>query len=288
MNCKNCGYAITQDDQFCKSCGTPTNISVQSNEGVGTSVNQSVSQPMSQPTQPVQPTQQMYQQPMNTQSNNYQPTYQQPKNNNNNAIKYVLIGVGVLVVIALIIFAISNFSNNSSNNNNANSNVGNDGNIASNSTSTYTVKNGEFTYKIPTDLVYQVQGDTLYISDEKGTWVSMVAMMQGAFSQLSEANITANLQSAGYNVINSYSKNFSGIDFIVSEISYQGTNELLAYAKATSMHIIGLEIVNQANEIDTSLLQKLAPIVNTIEHTGSGNNIATGKLDIKGIAGLAQ
>ena len=285
MNCKNCGYAITQDDQFCKSCGTPTNISVQNNEGVGTSVNQSVSQPMSQPTQPVQPTQQMYQQPMNTQSNNYQPSYQQQKNNNNNAIKFVLIGVGVLVVIALIIFAISNFSNKS----NVGSNVGNEGgNIAASSSSTYTVKNGEFTYKIPTDLVYQVQGDTLYISDEKGTWVSMVAMMQGAFSQLTEANITANLQSAGYNVINSYSKKFNGIDFLISEINYQGTNELLAYAKATSMHIIGLEIVNQANEIDTNLLEKLAPIVNTIEHTGSGNNITTGGLDIKGIAGLAQ
>ena len=34
MNCKKCGFQLTENDQFCKNCGTPVeNTSVQNNNG---------------------------------------------------------------------------------------------------------------------------------------------------------------------------------------------------------------------------------------------------------------
>jgi len=81
MNCKKCGAILTENDQFCKSCGaaieTPNTMG---QAGVtNTEVNNPVQQPMSSNMyqQPVQNFQQPMQQPMN----NQQPVQQATNSN---------------------------------------------------------------------------------------------------------------------------------------------------------------------------------------------------------------
>ena len=119
MNCKKCGFQLTESDQFCKNCGTPVdNTSVQNNnEGLGNQTPQTYTQSAVQ-----QPN--VSQQPMNnyngptmqqqswTSGYNAQPINQTSKSSNT---KFIMIGIIVAVAIVGIIAAISAFGGNKSN-----------------------------------------------------------------------------------------------------------------------------------------------------------------------------
>ena len=119
MNCKKCGFQLTENDQFCKNCGTPVdNTSVQNNnEGLGNQTPQTYTQSAVQ-----QPN--VSQQPMNnyngptmqqqswTSGYNAQPINQTSKSSNT---KFIMIGIIVAVAIVGIIAAISAFGGNKSN-----------------------------------------------------------------------------------------------------------------------------------------------------------------------------
>ena len=83
MNCKKCGFQLTENDQFCKNCGTPVNnTSVQNNnEGLENQNTQTYTQQQSISQQPMNNySQPAMQQPSWTSGYNAQPINQAPKN----------------------------------------------------------------------------------------------------------------------------------------------------------------------------------------------------------------
>ena len=73
------------------------------------------------------------------------------------------------------------------------------------------------------------------------------------------------------------------------EVSVSGQKAIAALAKANSMYFIGITAMNQDNDIDYKLLEKIAPIISSAESTTVTNNMSSNtKLDMSGFAELAK
>lgn len=292
MNCKKCGSPLAENDQFCKNCGATVNAQ-EEQSSVQTS-----SQPSSQPDM-------MQQQPMNNQpyqqpqqnygnsnpngwKNSYNPTpnFQQQKPNSN--VKYIVIGVVIVVAIFAGMFIFSQMGNKGDT-----SYSGGSGSSATRtSNKSYKVNFKGFTFTIPDNLVYEEDNGVLLIGDEDGTWVTQLELEQGSFSQLkaNKNQLQAMMQQNGYTCTAAAEKTLGGVDFITMEISASGQKAIAALAKANAMYFIGITAMNQDNDIDYKLLEKIAPIINSAESTSTGtNNMSTNtKLDMSGFAELAK
>ena len=288
MNCKKCGFQLTENDQFCKNCGTPVNsTSVQNNnEGLENQNTQTYTQQQSVSQQPMNNySQPAMQQPSWTSGYNAQPINQTPKNSNT---KFIIIGIIVAVAIVGIIIAISAFGGNKSNNSGTN-NGGSS--VFNNSNSSYTVKFNEFTFKIPTNLVYETQSDAIVLGDEEGTWAATIEVIEGSYSQMlsKKSQLQSLYQSMGYTSNAAVEKTIGGMSFITLELSKSGTNALLGLAKANSMNLFGITAYNVENEYDYKLLETVSSILSTAEYSGATNNMSVfEKPDMSGIAELAK
>ena len=288
MNCKKCGFQLTENDQFCKNCGTPVNsTSVQNNnEGLENQNTQTYTQQQSVSQQPMNNySQPAMQQPSWTSGYNAQPINQAPKNSNT---KFIIIGIIVAVAIVVIIVAISAFGGNKSNNSGTN-NGGSS--VVNNSNSSYTVKFNGFTFKIPTNLVYETQSDAVLLGDEEGTWAAYIEVIEGSYSQMlsKKSQLQSVYQSMGYTSSAAVEKTIGGMPFITLEISKSGTNALLGLAKANSMNLFGITAYNVENEYDYKLLETVSSILSTAEYSGATNNMSVFKKpDMSGIAELAK
>lgn len=288
MNCKKCGFQLTENDQFCKNCGTPVNnISVQNNnEGLENQNTQTYTQQQSVSQQPMNNySQPAMQQPSWTSGYNAQPINQAPKNSNT---KFIIIGIIVAVAVVGIIVAISAFGGNKSNNSGTN-NGGSS--VVNNSNSSYTVKFNGFTFKIPTNLVYETQSDAVLLGDEEGTWAAYIEVIEGSYSQMlsKKSQLQSVYQSMGYTSSAAVEKTIGGMPFITLEISKSGTNALLGLAKANSMNLFGITAYNVENEYDYKLLETVSSILSTAEYSGATNNMSVfEKPDMSGIAELAK
>lgn len=288
MNCKKCGFQLTENDQFCKNCGTPVNsTSVQNNnEGLENQNTQTYTQQQSVSQQPMNNySQPAMQQPSWTSGYNAQPINQAPKNSNT---KFIIIGIIVAVAIVGIIVAISAFGGNKSNNSGTN-NGGSS--VVNNSNSSYTVKFNGFTFKIPTNLVYETQSDAVLLGDEEGTWAAYIEVIEGSYSQMlsKKSQLQSVYQSMGYTSSAAVEKTIGGMPFITLEISKSGTNALLGLAKANSMNLFGITAYNVENEYDYKLLETVSSILSTAEYSGATNNMSVfEKPDMSGIAELAK
>lgn len=292
MNCKRCGYVLTDNDQFCKNCGAAVyNTSAQNNNvGLGNSQTQNYTQSNMQQQSISQQSMNNYSQPAMQQPNwasgyNGQPINQIPKNNNT---KFIIIGIIVAVVIVGVIVAISVFGSNKSNNSGTN-NGGSS--VVNNSNSNYTVRFNGFTFKVPTNLVYEAQTDALILADEEGTWVASIEVIEGSYSQVlsRKSQLQSLYQSMGYTSSVAVEKTIGGMPFITLEISKSGVNALLGVAKANSMNLFGITVYNKDNTYDYKLLETISSVLSSAEYTGATNNIsAFEKTDMSGIAGLAK
>ena len=372
MNCNRCGSPLTENDQFCKSCGAPANVmSAQNintgnpvpnfvgapttnevgnqfaspmnhemNQGFGTSANNNGTNQMVEPAPAVMPNQ--FTTPTNNEmnpgfvtstnnngmnqmiepapigmgnqfvgpiNNEMNPGFVTPTNNNgmnqmgtpayNNqtnsqpvkksskAPLFIILGVvGVIAVVAAVFFGIKLLGNDS------NGDVNNNGiaNVPEN-TSTYKVNYNGFTFKVPTDLVYQVENNSFILGDEDNTWVSSISVIEGSFNNLAnnKSNIQQNYQKQGYTASSAVEKNINGLEFITIEVTVSGQNALLAYAKANSMYIFGIITYNLDNEFDYNLLETTAKVLKSAEYTGESNSIKTNiDIDMENIKELAK
>ena len=309
MNCKKCGAPLVGNDQFCKNCGAAVNeTSAQNNVGGSQPTftqnefsgvqqptkNEMVGQPINNYQQPMnsgmgaQPVNN-YQQPINGYMNSYnsQPMYNQPQKSNNT--KFILIGIGVavaVVVVAILIFALGG-----NNNEGGNYDGTNNGGSTINNKSTYTVNFKGFTFKIPTDLVYETQADSILLGDEDGTWASYIEVIEGSYNQLlsNKNQLQGIYQQQGFTSSAAVTKTVGGLDFITLEISKGGQNALLGLAKANSMNVFGITAYTQANDFDYDLLETVSSILKTAEFNNATNNMSGfEKVDMSGISGLAQ
>ena len=231
-----------------------------------------------------------YQQPTYGYMNSYnpQPMYNKPQKSNNT--KFILIGVGVAVVVAVVailIFLLGGKNNDS----NGNYSDINDGGSTINNKSTYTVNFKGFTFKIPTDLVYETQADSILLSDEDGTWASYIEVVEGSYNQLlsNKNQLQGIYQQQGFTSSAAVTKTVGGLDFITLEISKGGQNALLGIAKANSMNMFGITAYTQANDFDYDLLETVSGILKTAEFNNESNNMSGfEKVDMSEISGLAQ
>lgn len=287
MNCKKCGFLLTENDQFCKNCGASVNAQQEQNNVQQSMSNQPslMQQPMSNP-QPMNNMQQNYSYSnQNSWQNSYNPTpnFQQQKPNGNG--KYVIIGVVVAVIVVGIIMAISILGNNNYSGGNSgdngitntsNNSTYTGGNTNTSNNSTYTVKFKGFIFKVPTNLIYDTGTDALYIGDEAGTWQAAIEVVSGSFNQLqtNKNKLISVYQQAGYSAANVNQKTYGGLDFITIELTYSGQKAILGFTKANSMYMFGASAYNLDNDFDYNLLSDVAKVLSTAEYSGETNNIS--------------
>lgn len=307
MFCKKCGSPLNENDQFCIQCGAPVNDVANQNLEV---MDNNVSQVSNSTTNEfVQGFNNQVQQPINNVNNlnnnsfnqmpnnqngwmngyNSQPVYNEPKKNNN--MIYIIIGIAVAVVLFLGIILVSAFGKSDNDYSGVDNSGSNTTGTNVSKQSTYTAKFSGFTFKIPTDLVYEIDTDSLVISDEAGTWATYILAIEGSYNSLlaNKSLIQGNLQNSGYIASNAVEKTIGGKSFITTEVTKSGINAIIGYTKANSMNVFGITAFNVSNDFDYNILETLASILNTAEYTGNTNNMSVfEKVDMSTISGLAQ
>lgn len=285
MNCNKCGALLASTDKFCKKCGAAVG-------GQGVNLNQAVQnnnvggQPVNNFQQPVNPNYNMPNQGMNNVPNNWsnnQPNYNMNGGNKSNNTTAIILGVVALVVVlGLVIGGVMAFSNKSNNNDNLTGN--NTGNIVDNNNSggnsqpvansTYKINFSGFDFKIPNNIVAQADGNQLMFYDESETWVGMLEIIPGAFSELKAAKdqLPLVLQQQGLSATSANIKTINGIEYIIANLSMGSTNAIAAFAQLNYSNVATLVVVNQNNDFNEVALQKMAPVISSAKYVGISNN----------------
>ena len=200
-------------------------------------------------------------------------TNSQPVKKNSKAPLFIILGiVGVVALVAAIIFGMKFLGNDS----NDDTNNGGIANVPEN-TSIYKVNYNGFTFKIPTDLVYQAEKNMLLLGDEEDTWIIMIQIAEGSFEKLvsNKGNLQSVIQQKGNKASAAEEKTIGGMKFVTIEVSQSGQNTLIAYSKANSMYTFAITAYNQDNDFDYDLLKTAAKVLNSAEYTGESNSIKT-------------
>lgn len=217
MKCTKCGSNVSQNQAFCSVCGAP--VEKQNYEG-------------------------------------------NSENRGRNGVPVWLVVVLALVIVAVmlvIMFVLLNNKDNSQSNNKeevsnnvtesneinnvASSNTltnnvsGNNVSQGNQATSYYKVKLNGYQIKVPDNLIYSVKDERLMLMDENETWLATTSIQEGSFSSLTESDVASYLRSGGFTVNTTKEQKIGGLTAIVSEITYSGTNMLVAYVRINSMYM---------------------------------------------------
>ena len=269
MNCRQCGFPLTENDQFCKNCGAAVMKQGESSQPVYTqNVNNGFN---SNPNG---------ESPMWTDS--YGPQKEvQKKSDNTKLIVVGIIIVVLVVVIAIIIGMISSFNSGTNKGTSgtnttgtSTSNGGTSGGVAT-QTSYYKVNFNGFTLSIPDSLVYEQYDDVLVVGNEEDTWIAQVELFEGSYAQLKNNmdQMQTFLQQQGMTSSKAQLKTLGGVEFITLEVNSEGYNAIFAYAKANSMYTFAFTVANQANNFDYGILSQVAPIVKNATYVGTTTNM---------------
>ena len=95
--------------------------------------------------------------------------------------------------------------------------------------------------------------------------VIIIGIQDGNFESIkrSKSTIETYMKNSGYNVYNTQVKTYNGIEFITAEVSQQGKQLLIGYAKLAPNYIFMVVSANTSYTIDYSKLSEMAEIVKT-------------------------
>lgn len=291
MNCKTCGSPLTENDQFCKTCGAA--VPAQDTPVVPPVDNQPMSAMPEMPTPPVTPEAPAPtvapepvaapQPVVNTNPVGMNPTAPAPEKKQNNNIKYIVIGVVAIVAIVAGLFIFKTLGQKTE---------PNSVQPPQQTPKTYKVNYNGFTFAVPDNLVYKLDTTAMYIGDEADTWLAKIEIAQGSYEQLN-ANKgqlhTVLIQSGIPNVKPAEEKTLGGLTYLTMEASSSGTNVLASLTKINAMYFAFVLSQTKDNEFDYKVLETIAPIISSATPTDTTNNMSS-DVQVSGgaFAGLAQ
>ncbi len=150
----------------------------------------------------------------------------------------------------------------------------------SNSSSYYKVVVGNYTVKIPDNLIYTVNENKIQIANEEMTWVAHVSFAEATYTNYASniQSVAEYLTSNGLVVSKSQEKTVNGVQSIVFEASESGINSVVAYMRVNSMNMAAVQVINvDYTTYDYDALNEIASIVTTAEK----NNTSTTSMNIK-------
>ncbi|MBQ4583731.1 MAG: zinc ribbon domain-containing protein [Bacilli bacterium] len=292
MNCRNCGYLLSNEDQFCKNCGAPvageqapavSSFKTVETESETPNVSQQGFQQPMQMQQPAMSQQQMSaSQPFMSGQQSYNGNQMNPFNSQfpkNDNSKFIILGILVTVIVAIIgIVIVLVFKKDGGNNVDPNSGT----NIQATPTTdkkSYDVTVGDFTFSVPEDLVtdegYEDGSEYLLIGDKDETWVSKVVVLEGSYDIL-KANkdvLQSELISKGYSVAPVKVASYAGYEMITFEVQFNGVNQIGGYAKANSNYTFVFELLTADNSANYKLLDVLAPVFKSAKYKANTSNM---------------
>lgn len=294
MNCQKCGNVLVSGEKFCRNCGQAV---ITSNVEQG-QINKNVVNPQpvvnNQPTQSVNtqpvtpavnPTQQLYGQMnnnINSGSNNNQPNM----NNSNNKLILIVGGViGLLLLIAIVVgvFVLLNSGDKKAESNENNSSNENKEEVVVDNTYRITFKG--FEYRLPNDIVNEINGNQLLIENENSTWGATIATVAGSYEQTKrdKSQLRMRLESMGVNVKSNVEvKEYSNQEMVTIEVEENSLNFIVAYTKIDDGNVAAITVVNNDNTFDYKYLDTIGKIFSSAKYVGTSNNIEfnTGLNDI--------
>lgn len=254
MNCKKCGSPLSPEDKFCKNCGT-----LVENNDISTNQNTNVVTPLPTETPSSTPNQQV--------------------NVKKNDKIFLIGGIALIAIIVLVVVMViaPKFLGKSKNdsNNSTSKTTTTPAPSPMTSTSFYKVNFEDFTFKIPDNIVYEVNGDELLLSDEDGTWVTEVYVMQGSFNQIknNKSRLQSYFQSNGFSSKAAEVKNISGTEFVTVELASGGISAIGAYAKLNSMYSVWTVTYDQDNGYDYNILKNVASVISSATYNDVSSSI---------------
>jgi len=295
MKCTNCGSEIAPNQSFCTKCGTPVSAmkaQVQQNPAGGQGFN-------NPPPPPPPP---------------------QPPKKGGVPIWAFLITILLVVAIMLGVYFFvlrdsdgdsdsesktsssrknnnddendvdNNVTNNSNSNNTTNNTTNNTinnttgNNGTGGSSSQYKVTAGNYVFKVPDDLLYQVgTGNKITIKDKYSSWLVDLEAMELSYTALvaGKEELTSQIRQRGITVNKVEEKTIKGVQCIVMELTYSGKNFIGAFIRANSTTVVSAEVVaSDATKYDYNALETIIPVATSVEKNAQSSTSTTTNMQI--------
>lgn len=267
MKCQKCGFELVEGDKFCRGCGEMIEELQQQNqqEPINTPVN----------NQPVYNQQPVYN---NTQYPNQM--YMPPKKSNAGIIIAVIAVLGLLFV-GIIVFVIISFASNSFTeevekvNKKTPTQTDKTQNTPSQNTPTTVVSDKtvvnflNFEFKLPTNYEYLIEDDTLQIADAANPeWVVAINIAEGNFEagKSNKTELYNHLRNNGIESSYPVEKTYSGVEYLLFELTANYENVLAGYTAGSPKHIFSIMIQSTRTDFDYDVLDEIAPIIKSAEY----------------------
>lgn len=302
MNCKNCGYGLSAGEKFCQNCGNPVGgetLTQQASpqmeptnpapaEMAATAIpnmNESLSSQMETVPQmamvmdpspaPVMP------EPAMVSSS---PNVTSPIVSKKNNLIPLLVGLILIIAVGIGAYFLGSQKTNSADNNDSNNNTNiNTGGTDNNdltptpTANTSKVTIGGFTFQIPYDYAYELDGETLYIGDYLGNWVAGIEIVDIAYPMIltNKDQLKTYFENNNGQVGIVEEKNYGGATILTFEVTIDNESGIYAYTKADTSKSFYIFAFNTSYTIDYSILDKIGSIFANAATTDRSNSMGS-------------